>query len=263
MPFCSSCGAPFNSGEKFCMQCGAPIVENRNIVAQNSSIVSAIYQQRSIRIESFNEVAHMIEYFSPMQPKYDEYDQCSETIGECSRNHGSTVGIGVFLCVLGSAFLLILLYFAGVSGIVNSIREDPESFLISMLLSFAILGACLFLGPYFIASSIVKEKNRNKRLMESINRQVVLANELTNHYNNYGNICLVGAEFSNPRILALISNTLRQGRADTIKDAINVMFDDAHKTQMELQAQLTTQAAMQAARGATTAAVFSAARFFI
>lgn len=74
--------------------------------------------------------------------------------------------------------------------------------------------------------------------------------------------CLIGAEYTNPKVITQLANIFRAGRADTIKEAINVLLDDAHKSNVELQAQLSAQAARQAANGAKTAAVFSAARFF-
>ena len=49
-------------------------------------------------------------------------------------------------------------------------------------------------------------------------------------------------------------NTILAGRADNPKEAINVMLDDAHKTNME---------AMAAAKNAGVSAGFAAASFFL
>ncbi len=251
--YCPGCGSEIKIGEKFCMHCGNPIDEKRKIVAQKPTHVSSISQQRSSRIESANEVARMIEYFSPMQPQYDEYDQCSEIIDNCTRKLKiAPVVIGIILCAWGYLPIIAVLSVFGISGIARFGLEEHLVFCLPALL-----------GTLVIVLRIIEVINRKKKLNQSIERQILLAKELTDYYNNYGELCLVGAEFSNPRILELIGNTLRQGRADTIKEAINVLLDDAHKTRMELQAELTAQSARQAASGATAAAVFSAARLFL
>ena len=93
-------------------------------------------------------------------------------------------------------------------------------------------------------------------------RLVELADELHTHFVNFG-YCPIGEEFTNPAILSKISENLRTGRANNITDAINIMFDDAHKSQMEWAAMETAHSARQAAAGARTAAVFAAANFFL
>ena len=85
--------------------------------------------------------------------------------------------------------------------------------------------------------------------------------ELYQYYLNYG-YCLVSAEYTNPSNLLAILHTIESGRADTIKEAINILVEDAHRNNMEALATQTAVASAAAARGATAAAVFSAANFF-
>ena len=70
-------------------------------------------------------------------------------------------------------------------------------------------------------------------------------------------------EYTNPRITQVIYNVIRQGRADTPKEAINVMLQDAHRSEMELIAAQTAAAAHSASRSSGVAAAFCAASFFL
>lgn len=81
-----------------------------------------------------------------------------------------------------------------------------------------------------------------------------IENQLEVYYRDYG-YCPIGIEFCDPDIIKSLADVVRTGRADTIKEAINVLLDDAHKTTMEMEARFTSQAA-------GTTAAFSAASFF-
>ena len=262
MPFCPSCGAPFNSGEKFCMQCGKAIDENRKIVPQKPSKVSNVYESgmRS-RVEAANEVARMIDYFSPLQAKYDEYDYCSEKIDKCTCPlRVAPVVWGVILTFMGGYVVGTLLYdkFFGTGQMFDQMMSSAE-YIPLIIICCILLAVGLFLIIFRIAKVIFRKQSYKKYA----SRQIELATELREHYRNYGKMCIVGEEYTNPRILELIGNVLRQGRADTVKEAINILIEDAHRSLMELKADLQLQADRQAAAGASAAAVFSAARFFI
>ena len=58
-------------------------------------------------------------------------------------------------------------------------------------------------------------------------------------------------------------DTMNSGRADTIKEAVNILVEDAHRNNMEAYARSAAISADNAARGARTAAVFAAANLFI
>ncbi len=262
MPFCPNCGGPFNNGEKFCMQCGKPIDENRRIVPLKDSQtkINSIIQQTQMRGESISEVVKMMDYFSCKQAQYDEYDDCDVRIGKCTQvMRKAPVVWGIILSFFGGFIPITLLieFIKGNRDFVDQFFNNSENYPL-----FVIALVLFAIGVVLILVRIVKVVVRKKSLKKYIARESELAIELTDYYNSYGP-CVIGAEFTNPRILELIGNVLRQGRADTIKEAINILLDDAHKTQMELNAQLTALSARQAAGGATAAAAFSAARFFI
>jgi len=108
----------------------------------------------------------------------------------------------------------------------------------------------------------IQEYNEKKAsfLKQYEDRRDALAEELNNHYMNYG-YCPVAASYTNPQILTLIREPIDLGRADTIKEAINVMIQDSHNSEMELQAQMAAQAAASAARSSKATAFFTAGTF--
>ena len=249
--FCSNSGSEIKSGEKFCMVCGKAIDTDRKIVSSAPAHAkpvheSSITQQNRMRSETALEMTRMIDYFNRKQPQYDEYDYCNDRIDYLA---GKSVKEAI---IPGSIFIGV--------GVAIGIASFCASFI--DLLIVALIGSFSGIGIIIIVIGILLAVSRKKRLTSALIRQSELASELTDYYRAYGP-CLVGAEYSNPKILALLADLLRQGRADTIKEAINVLLDDAHKTRMEIQAELTAQSARQAASGATAAAVFTAARLFL
>ena len=103
----------------------------------------------------------------------------------------------------------------------------------------------------------------------SCERYNIVVKELEEYYLSYG-YCAIGMEFTNPRIIYKLADIVRQGRADNIKEAINILFTDAHRDRMEMLAEeMAANTAVTPANTATiasdmnTAAVFCMARFFL
>ena len=198
-------------------------------------------QQRQANMQ---EMSRMQQYFSQKAAEYDEYDLINATLDEYDKRKPGLLVWGIILLVIGSSLLSV------------SLSRDVET-------CMTILSAVWCLGATgMILAFIFSTISRNKNKRNALSRLVQLADELHTHFVNFG-YCAVGEEFTNPAILAKIGENLRSGRADTIKEAINIMFDDAHKSQMEYAAMETMYSSRQAAAGATTAAVFAAASFFL
>jgi len=120
----------------------------------------------------------------------------------------------------------------------------------------------LLVGGLMIFLYANKKASVKKRIEQETDRICQIADELTAHYKNYG-YCTVGMEYTNPKILQQMGNLIRQGRADTPKEAINIMIEDAHRTDMEMMQMETMRAARAASRGSAVAAGFAAANFFL
>lgn len=253
MAFCSRCGAQNADGVNFCVACGAPLQQampqampqaDPNMMQQQMAMMQQMMQQQQMnsmqavaqqRQDSLNEIDRMMAYFGQKQNEYDEYDYLNELIP--TQMYVKAKPMIVF-GIISTVLALILLSSRYGAGAV-----------------FLVIGLGLIGG--FIAINV----NRSKKLNENLVRVSVLANELAEHYVNFG-MCLVGAEYSNPRILAVIRDCIVAGRADTPKEAINVLLDENHKSNMEALAAQTAVNSAAAARGANVAAAFAAANFF-
>ena len=104
--------------------------------------------------------------------------------------------------------------------------------------------------------------NVNKKKENAIrSRQEAIMGELSDHYYQLS-YCPVGFEYTYPPILQQLKQIVQTGRADTLKEAINVMIDDNHKSNMETAAFLTAQNSYAAARSARVAAVAGTINLF-
>ena len=272
MPFCSKCGAQIVPGDRFCAGCGSPVE------ASAPAPVPPVAQQGDIRQASIAEIDRLIRYFSQKQAQYDEYDICCEKITFYSNPRSSAAvkgGSGTLFLVFGlimaigggtfSYYSLIVLLAAYQT--VSQGKEFTSEYFMYMAL-FLIPLVVFILGAVFIILSIIKRRSHNRKVKSEKERLLAhyeersdaLVNELITHFRNYGN-CPVEAAFTNPRVLSLMHEALIRGRADTIKNAIYVLFMDSRHSDMELQAGLAARSAASAARGAQAAAFYSASSF--
>ncbi len=279
MPFCSNCGAQVDAGSRFCMSCGSPVEQTPVAPAPTPAPVyapvSSIAHQGNIRQESIVEINRMIQYFSKKQAQYDEYDDCCEKISYYSNPRARvSVGggrgtpfkvFGLIMTIGGGVFCLASLATIAAYSTASRYGASADSGTVAvMVVPWIILAA----GIALLVLSGIKGRayvgrvnaERERLLKHYEDRYDALANELNTYFMNYG-YCPVAASYTNPRILELIREPINLGRADTIKEAINVMIMDSHNSEMELQATLAAQSAASAARGAKAAAFFSAANF--
>jgi Na+/melibiose symporter-like transporter len=186
----------------------------------------------------------MYTYFSQKAAEYNEYDAINATLDEYDKRKPGLLVWGIILFVIG---FIMLISFA-------ESRDMAQYIIVLIIWCLGSVGMILA----FIFGTIARKRNKEAALT----RLVELADELHTHFVNFG-YCSVGEEYTNPAILQAISENLRTGRATNIMDSINIMFDDAHKSQMEWAAMETAHSARQAAAGATAGAVFAAANFFL
>ncbi len=69
-------------------------------------------------------------------------------------------------------------------------------------------------------------------------------------------------EYANPEILEIILGMLQSGRADTIKEAINLLINDAERSEMSEYLEMIEQNTAAINEQTRVAAVFAAANFF-
>ena len=234
--YCQNCGTEIQDGSQFCPNCGQR-ADSAQAVGMQQSNNYGINQRVGVRQEEIAELNKMISYFSQMSAQYEEYDRVREMINpKYLRKRVGLLVWGIIICVIGLIFAFI-----------------PVWALAALLLP----GGALMIFFYIYTSY-----SRNKNYAINCARYDELTAQLYQHYLNYGN-CMVSAEYTNPSNLQAILNTIQSGRADTIKEALNILIEDAHRMNMETLATQTAVATAAAARGAKTAAVFSAANFFL
>ena len=267
--FCPKCGNPVTDGATFCPVCGASLLAAPGADAaqpapqyQQPAYQQPAYQQpqqpyyggynpgaaQQERMANMQEMDHLKGYFSQKTAEYDEYDAINATLDQYDKRRPGLLVWGIILFVIG------LITIIGLIASEADVEDAPGVIVGLIVWMLGSVGMILA----FIFGTIARNKNKQA----AVTRLVELTDELHTFFLNYG-YCPVGEEFTNPAILGRIGDNLRSGRANNIQEAINIMFDDAHKSQMEYAAMETMHSARQAAAGATTTAVFAAASFFL
>lgn len=234
--FCNNCGKQNPDGAKFCNSCGA------NLFTASQNTVDEIQNERhKLRNAEIAEIERMIRYFSKQTTLYDKYDRLSAQIDNFSKGkHYALLVWGIIVSFLGM--------------ITTSALSGEQAGALAGVIPF-LIGQGMIIGHIVYAVSFDKRKNEFEARINQV------TSELLDYYNDYG-MCAVGAEYTNPSNLAAIANTIKIGRADTIKEAINILIDDAYKNNMQSLAAQTARNSAAAARAAKAGVFFNAANFF-
>lgn len=288
--YCRNCGRVIADTETVCQYCGAYVggyeqypasaygqgVSNYAQPGVRNYGWNAVDQRFEVRQSETDELERMINHFSQKQAQYDEYDQVMRRLDPANRK--KRVGLlvwGIIFCFISAVLFLVFYslsrslsyghpgYYSYASAIFKpSYRAGYSSNTAPMWLCGIVFFGGLTMIIMFIITSVVRANNYSRAL----SRYEALSAELMDHYSAYlasRGHCLVSPEYTNPHNLAEILNVIRSGRADTIRDAVNILVEDAHRFNMRAIARQNSAAAAAAASGAKAAAVFSAANFFI
>ncbi len=251
MAFCSSCGSSLLEGVAFCSSCGARVgaPDGMDTLPYQMPAGNMVNAQAIARQQSMDEMKRTLDYFMVKKVQYDELDATSARIDVLKRYNPAGLLVWGILFGIPAVGLII-------AGLCCFLAQWP--------LAWAIFGPGLGCAPFsamFISIYVGLTTKYKKELVSRIERYNELVVELDEYYKAFG-YCVVGEEYSNPSILLKIYDVIRAGRADSAKEAINVLLDDAHKTQMELNSLIAASAANKAAKSAGVAAGFAAASFF-
>lgn len=245
--FCSKCGQQMADTAQFCSNCGNSVTNNQQELANDYYIMNSMHQYQlqktAMRQGELRTLDSLIMHFSQKENQYDEYDVVCAAVSHYGR--GAKKGLivwGAILSFFGFIFLLAL--------------ADGETGAASAgLIAFLLPGLFMIFGG--IMMQVANKKNYN----QALNRWAELSDELSRHYMAYPN-CPIGPEYSNPHILMALRNTFQSGRADSIKECLNLMVADANQRAMENYLSDIQRNTAQAACASTATAVFMAASFF-
>lgn len=254
--FCSKCGSQIPDGAGFCSSCGnavnaapavatpaAPAVDYQAMMqAQMMQAQQFQMQKNAVRQSEINALSAVYHYFNAKRSEFQQYDHVCEQLNHYSRGaKGALLVWGIIIMAFGA-----LMSMGALAG------EIP--FPVPLFLF-------IFPGAAMLTGGIMLKKNNKRQCAYYQEEYLRLSAELNDYYAAYPQ-CPVGAEYANPEILELILGVLNSGRADTIKEAINVLIAEANQAEMNAYLQNIQAYSEQASARAGTAAIFAAASFF-
>lgn len=231
--FCPSCGQQIADGSAFCSVCGK---STTNVAP--APVIDYQAQKQAVRQSEIKALSQALDHFNQKREEFTEYDCVCELVNHYAQGaKGALLVWGIIIATAGILMLMV-----------------PEAFL-GALIAFVVPGGAMIFGGI-----MMKVKNR-KNYAYFQQEYARLSEELYNHYVSYPN-CPVGPEYANPEILEIILGVLQSGRADTIKEAINLLIDDAERSEMSEYLEMIEQNTAAINAQTRVAAVFAAANFF-
>ncbi len=229
--YCNNCGSLVPDGTAFCGNCGTNVAGGAPTQIQQFQ-----NQKNAIRQSEMAALENAWAYFDKKRDTFKQYDLLSELVVYYAGGAKKSL-------IVWGAIIFVLGVFALCGG--------------------GGAGSLLFVlpGAAMIAGGILMQVNNKKKYNQYLEEFADVMTELNDYYNAYPN-CPVGAEYSNPDIIESILNTIKSGRADTVKESINLLITDAERAEMNERMQAIESYAAQTSASASTAAFFAAANFF-
>ena len=241
MMYCTNCGAEIREESRFCKSCGVEIKKfSKKQETYNTAYQSQTYH--SVRKESMEQLRDMYNYFSVKEAAYEELINLDIELSSPIQVSNKGKIWGLILTIFGSCCVPLAIA-----------AHSIEAFIAVII----ILGPGIFL----LTSRSRKIKRIQLDRENKRQRMQVIAEDVVAHYNNYGP-CPIGVEFTDPKSLEALYEVIRSGRADTLKEAINVLAADNHMAEMERLQSATAQAAWETCAAARLNAGFTAANYF-
>ena len=246
MSVCLRCGGQIKETDKFCGLCGYPTKRQTRDQQTNSNNQNGKNVPRQIRTkeELIAEIDRMLEYFSKVQPLYDEYDKCAKKVRRIENKRSKRIEYnnkihtddtdifedladsfeslklllsGDFDSIASIFFVLGIFVFIAII-LILLLLSWPYSLLIATGCSF-FCSLFIFIGVHFIIKGNREEKTEIQVICQLYDEMDSLKNKLMNYYKNYG-YCIVGFDDVKPRYLYKIRKNLVSGKADTLEEAL-------------------------------------------
>lgn len=208
--FCSNCGKEITENSKFCPHCGSAVnqIEETKTrdVAQGNGLLDKLSDCKI--------------YFSQISALYDFHRIGSKLINNTVwiKKVNSKFTEGIICLLLG-----VITFIPTFKYIIEN-EWVPLIFLWEVVIAeivFAIVGGVMTLIYKKHKSTIAFYKEK----------MPVIDGKIADYYNKYSD-CPISIEYSDPNTIERIISYLNSGRAENIKEAINVYEDECHKEQM-------------------------------
>ena len=266
--YCPYCQTTLADDAAFCSQCGKS-VSSPEVSSMDQHMRQYQVQKDAIRNTELASMNRLIQHFSQKQAAYDLYDETCKQLPRYARGtksaplvFGCIITALALFCIFAMGFLLFWPgseYYMGVpfswKNLVSLTKTSKD---IQMLSQFTFV---LIAGPVLISVWIINKTRNTKRKKFYQEQYASLSRELNNHYLDYPN-CPVGAEYTNPRILARLEKLILSGRADTIKESINRLIADSNQRAIESYLEEIQRNTASINRSLRFGSIFIASRFF-
>lgn len=228
---CPDCGADIElNAEKdfgFCSYCGTKIMLKQVIEVHHTGL-----NPKDRKDEEIAEIKKIKDYIYERVDDYNELEKLRNLLN--SYKPQASLGLGVIGML--SAIIGILAVLCGGISIATFV-----------FLIVGIVFLCIYL------KGVNDDTNTKNEIIETIN---IRNADLVDYYKEYKN-CPIGMQYFCPVIVDKLYGLMRDGRADSIKEALNVYEDDKHKGKMEKQAMIMAQNTAIAAQMSTISAMNS------
>lgn len=251
MKYCTKCGTQMEDDVNFCPKCGTASNSASQVVnAESKNEVSE--KGTSSIVAKLNELHS---YFSEIKNAYNIFDngigivndaEWRKTVkGRCRASFaGKILWIVLALIVLSMIIMIII-------GM-NSYGDDLE-FLFLMVYLWFLAVAVLICAIIFSIKG--KGFKNHKKALDFYDKNVPIAQkQIQEHYAKLEN-CPLGIDYTSPSTIERLVYYLNSHRADSLKEAINVLEDERHKANVENTLAATRKAAEDAAFASSLTAI--------
>ena len=184
----------------FCSYCGTKIIFERE------APLNATQAFADNRTAALDEISRIMDHFDPVADDFRRVDAVNDQIDLLSnKKYSGYIGTGISLIVIS----LIIMLCGG----------------IPVGIALIIVGAVILI----VAGAVKKQDQQTIEDLKAEKRE--LSRLLLDKYNEYPN-CPVGIEYCRSDVLYDLYEYLRKGRAETIKEAINLLESDEHNAEM-------------------------------
>ena len=212
--FCPNCSNKIDDNSDFCSYCGTQINSNTSLITtKNNSFPTDTTSISQLRKEELQKADDMLLHFSSMQAVYSAYDMAAENIIKCQRYSKAAL----IWAIITSPFTILISIATLISSQVFNSTEATFAFLLANAFS-----GFLFTF-YFRRTAKIKS-----RLQASVEEFCEYSSLLMKHFRAYED-CPVGPQYTNPENLRTIKNTIISGRADTVKEALNILVAHSYR----------------------------------